>query len=55
MNLQKNYEIISSEEFGTIKTIYVLGTIPANLPNEVEISQLNLQKLFIKLTNQKED
>lgn len=51
----KNYEIISSEEFGTIKTIYVLGTIPANLPNEVEISQLNLQKLFIKLTNQKED
>lgn len=50
----KNYEIISSEEFGTIKTIYVLGTIPANLPNEVEISPLNLQKLFIKLTNQKE-
>lgn len=51
----KDYEIISSEEFGTIKTIYVLGNIPTNIPNEVEISQLNLQKLFIKLTNQKEN
>lgn len=50
----KNYEIISSEEFGIIKTTYVIGTIPKELPSEVEISQLNLQKLFIKLTNQKE-
>lgn len=51
----KNYEIISSEEFGTMKIIYVLGNIPTKIPNELEISQLNLQKLFIKLTNQKEN
>lgn len=50
----KNYEVISSEEFGIIKTTYVIGTIPEEVPNEVEISPLNLQKLFIKLTNQKE-
>lgn len=50
----KNYDIISSEEFGMIKTVYVIGTIPKNVPSKIEISPLNLQKLFIKLTNQKE-
>ena len=50
----KNYEIISSEEFGMIKTVYVIGTVPDEIPDGIEISQLNLQKLFIKLTNQKE-
>lgn len=51
----KDYEIISSEEFGMIKTVYVIGTVPNEIPDGIEISQLNLQKLFIKLTNQKED
>lgn len=50
----KNYEIISSEEIGMIKTVYVIGTIPNEIPDGIEISRLNLQKLFIKLTNQKE-
>ncbi|MCH5297304.1 MAG: ABC transporter ATP-binding protein [Ruminococcus sp.] len=50
----KNYEIIDCEQFGMTKTIYVIGDIPDLIPNEIEISQLNLQKLFIKLTNQRE-
>lgn len=45
-------EVIGSDVLGGLKTAYVIGRPDrANLPEELEITGLDLQKLFIQLTN----
>lgn len=45
-------EVIGSEALGGLKTAYVIGRPDrANLPEGLEITGLDLQKLFIQLTN----
>lgn len=50
----KNYDVLNCVDYGLFKTIYLIGSIPDDIPEGIEITPLNLQKLFIKLTNQKE-
>lgn len=48
----KGKNIIGSETLGNYKSIYVLGNIDKNnMPSGLEVSKLDLQKLFIQLTN----
>lgn len=47
-------EVIGEDVLGGLKTAYVLGDTPNNLPDDLEITPLDLQKLFVKLTNSKE-
>ena len=49
----KDKDVISTETFGGLKNAYVQGK-PENVPSNLEISKLDLQKLFIQLTNDKE-
>ena len=45
-------EVIGSDILGGLKTAYVIGRPDrANLPEGLEITGLDLQKLFIQLTN----
>jgi ABC-2 type transport system ATP-binding protein len=45
--------IIGSESLGGLKTIYISGQIAREtLPENIELSRIDLQKLFIQLTNQ---
>jgi len=44
--------VIGSDSLGGLKTAYILGQAePAGLPEGLEITKLDLQKLFIQLTN----
>lgn len=43
-------EIIGEDSLGGLKSAYILGT-PTNVPAGLEITPLDLQKLFIQLTN----
>ena len=43
-------EIIGADTLGGLKTVYVAGTPEPKLPAGTEISRMNLQKLFIWLT-----
>lgn len=44
--------VIGSDTLGNYKSIYVLGNIDKNnIPSGLEVSKLDLQKLFIQLTN----
>lgn len=46
-------EVLSVDAIGGLRTAYVLGKAePEALPQGLEISQLDLQKLFIQLTNE---
>ncbi len=42
--------VIGSESLGGLKTAYLLGTA-TDVPETVEVSRMDLQKLFIQLTN----
>lgn len=45
-------EVIGETTLGNLKTAYILGSCDAkNLPPYLELSKLDLQKLFIQLTN----
>lgn len=44
-------ELIGEDALGGLKTAYVLGKPEADLPASLEVSKLDLQKLFIQLTN----
>lgn len=44
-------QVIGTDAIGGLKTAYILGNTPANIPANLEISRLDLQKLFIQLTN----
>lgn len=43
--------VIGVDQIGGLKTVYVLGKLDINVPEGIEISKLDLQKLFIQLTN----
>lgn len=44
-------DVIGADQLGGLKTVYVLGKIDQKVPEGIEISKLDLQKLFIQLTN----
>lgn len=44
-------KVIGFDSLGGLKTAYVLGDCSAPIPDGIEISKLDLQKLFIQLTN----
>lgn len=44
-------QIIGEECLGNLKTVYIMGTPASEMPDGLEISSLDLQKLFIQLTN----
>lgn len=48
-------EVIGEDNLGGLKTAYIFGTPDKNIPDSVEITKLDLQKLFVKLTNAKEE
>lgn len=43
--------VIATDAIGGLKTAYILGDAPKELPEGIELSKLDLQKLFIQLTN----
>lgn len=47
-------EIIGEDTLGGLKTAYVMGRPKADMPDSLEVTTLDLQKLFVKLTNTKE-
>lgn len=47
-------ELLGSDTLGGLKTAYLLGEPPAPVPAGIEIGHLDLQRLFIKLTDHKE-
>lgn len=47
----KGKNVIGSDTLGNYKSIYVLGNIKNSIPAGLEVSKLDLQKLFIQLTN----
>lgn len=47
----KGKNVISEEKLGGLKTAYILGEKPTSIPDSITVSQLDLQQLFIKLTN----
>jgi len=45
-------KLIGQDSLGGLKTAYILGSLDkSNLPADLELSKLDLQKLFIQLTN----
>ena len=45
-------EIIGTDSLGGLKTAYILGALPEEeIPGDLELSRLDLQKLFVQLTN----
>jgi ABC-type multidrug transport system, ATPase component len=48
-------QVLGTESLGGLKTAYILGSRENNIPNGLEISTLDLQKLFIQLTNNGEE
>lgn len=44
-------EVIGVDNLGGLKTAYILGKMDKEIPEGIEISKLDLQKLFIQLTN----
>lgn len=47
----KGKNVIGTDTLGGLKTAYLLEQAAPNLPTDLEISKLDLQKLFIQLTN----
>lgn len=47
----KDKNIIGSASLGGYKTVYICGEAGGGIPDGIEISKLDLQKLFIQLTN----
>jgi ABC-2 type transport system ATP-binding protein len=46
-----NKNVIGTDTLGGLKSAYILGKLEGELPSEIELSKLDLQKLFIQLTN----
>lgn len=45
-------EVIGTDVLGGLKTAYILGTVKKEeIPEDLELSRLDLQKLFVQLTN----
>lgn len=47
----KGMETMGEDVLGGLKTVYIKGRRPAEIPDGLEIASLDLQKLFIQLTN----
>lgn len=47
-------EIIGADALGGLKTAYIMGRPDSDISENLEITPLDLQKLFVKLTNTKE-
>lgn len=47
-------EVIGEDTLGGLKTAYVMGRPDSSISENLEITTLDLQKLFVKLTNSKE-
>lgn len=47
-------EIIGADTLGGLKTAYILGKPEENISDSLEITAIDLQKLFVKLTDSKE-
>lgn len=43
--------VIGTDSLGGLKTAYIIGKVEKEIPNGLEITRLDLQKLFVKLTN----
>jgi len=43
--------ILGIDNLGGLKSAYIIGAVQSNIPQGLEISKLDLQKLFIQLTN----
>lgn len=48
----KNKECLGIEKVGSVGVAYILGEKEKNVPENIEITGMNLQKLFIKLTGE---
>jgi len=48
----KDKEVIGTDTLGGLKTAYILGKHEDKMPDGLELSKLDLQKLFIQLTNE---
>lgn len=46
-----NGKVIGEDSIGNLKSVYILGKTEETLPENLEVSALDLQKLFIQLTN----
>ncbi len=46
-------EVIGFDNLGGLKTAYILGEVDNIIPPELEVTKLNLQKLFVVLTNRR--
>ncbi len=49
-NFCSDKNVIGADTLGGLKTAYIMGQTPENIPESVEISKPDLQKLFIRLT-----
>ena len=47
-------DVMSYDMLGGLKTAYVSGKVPQDVPQNLEITKMDLQKMFIKMTNEKE-
>ncbi len=54
-NYISDKEIIGADTLGGLKTAYIMGKPDSDIPDTLELTALDLQKLFVKLTNTKEE
>ena len=47
--------LVGADTLGGLKTAYLLGEPPAPVPDGIEIGRLDLQRLFVKMTDAKEE
>ena len=47
-------DVMSYDMLGGLKSAYVIGIRPIDVPANLEITKMDLQKMFVKLTNSKE-
>ena len=47
-------DVMSYDMLGGLKTAYVSGKVPQDVPQNLEITKMDLQKMFIKMINEKE-
>ncbi len=51
----KDRNVIDTEDISGLKIAYLMESPNENIPDELSVSQLNLQKLFVRLTGGNED
>lgn len=51
--LSHDLRIVGREKLGSLQEVAVLGDIPSDLPEEIQVASLGLQEYFVYITNQK--